>query len=166
MADEWKIQRDREGCQKPGCPLPTSKSYFAVLEWGVTEAKSKDGKSTGVDLVRMVLGEENCDHQSIDALTGRFGLADIRGKLLNIAEEDAGYGHKVEKCPEGVPVDQALFAIAAAAAASFGILFRAVTQATMGRKKRSQNTPVGTRTWLADMAWLGTGKILHKRDVS
>ena len=51
----------------------------------------------------------------------------------------SGYGHKVEECPEGVPVDQALFAIAAAAAASFGILFRAVTQATMGRKKRSQN---------------------------
>ena len=33
MADEWKIQRDRNGCDKPGCPLPTSKTYFAVLEW-------------------------------------------------------------------------------------------------------------------------------------
>ena len=33
MAEEWKIQRDRTGCTKPGCPLPTSKSYFAVLEW-------------------------------------------------------------------------------------------------------------------------------------
>ena len=33
MAEEWKIQRDRKGCEKPGCPLPTSKSYFAVLEW-------------------------------------------------------------------------------------------------------------------------------------
>lgn len=34
MAEDWRIHRDREGCQKPGCPLPTSKAYFAVLEWG------------------------------------------------------------------------------------------------------------------------------------
>jgi len=33
MAEEWKIPRDKKGCIKPGCPLPTSKSYFAVLEW-------------------------------------------------------------------------------------------------------------------------------------
>jgi hypothetical protein len=34
MADDWKIQRDRKPCEKPGCPLPTSKSYLAVLEFG------------------------------------------------------------------------------------------------------------------------------------
>ena len=33
MTDDWKIHRDRSGCEKPGCPLPTSRSYFAVLEW-------------------------------------------------------------------------------------------------------------------------------------
>lgn len=33
MAEDWKIQRDRKLCEKPGCPLPTSKSYMAVLEW-------------------------------------------------------------------------------------------------------------------------------------
>lgn len=33
MAEDWKIHRNREACTKPGCPLPTSKSYFAVLEW-------------------------------------------------------------------------------------------------------------------------------------
>lgn len=33
MTDEWKIQRDRTVCEKPGCPLPGSRSYFAVLEW-------------------------------------------------------------------------------------------------------------------------------------
>ena len=60
MADEWKIQRDREGCEKPGCPLPTSKSYYAVLEWGVTEAKSKDGKSTGLE-VPVCIRREMCD---------------------------------------------------------------------------------------------------------
>lgn len=33
MAEDWKIQRDRKACEKPGCPLPTSQSYMAVLEW-------------------------------------------------------------------------------------------------------------------------------------
>ncbi|MBL8732781.1 MAG: hypothetical protein JNN13_10470 [Planctomycetes bacterium] len=33
MADDWKIHRDRKGCDKPGCPLPTSRSWFAVLDW-------------------------------------------------------------------------------------------------------------------------------------
>jgi hypothetical protein len=31
--DEWKIHKDRKGCVKPGCPLPTCKSYLAVLEF-------------------------------------------------------------------------------------------------------------------------------------
>ena len=33
MAEDWKIRIDRSRCEKPGCPLPTSRSYFAVLEW-------------------------------------------------------------------------------------------------------------------------------------
>lgn len=33
MAEDWKIHTDRTRCEKPGCPLPTSRSYFAVLEW-------------------------------------------------------------------------------------------------------------------------------------
>lgn len=33
MADDWKIHRDRTACDKPGCPLPTSRAYIAVLEW-------------------------------------------------------------------------------------------------------------------------------------
>ena len=50
MADEWKIQRDREGCPKPGCALPSNSTYYAVLEWGVREVKSKSGKPTGVEV--------------------------------------------------------------------------------------------------------------------
>ena len=33
MTDDWKIQRDRKACDRPGCPLPTSKSWFVVLQW-------------------------------------------------------------------------------------------------------------------------------------
>ena len=65
MAEEWKIQRDREGCQQPGCPLPTGKSYVAVLEWGVREVASKDGtakegRGTGVD-IPVCIRREMCD---------------------------------------------------------------------------------------------------------
>lgn len=31
--DEWKITRDRSGCDRPGCPLPSARQYFAVLEF-------------------------------------------------------------------------------------------------------------------------------------
>lgn len=30
--DEWKIQRDRGRCDKPGCPLASARQYVAVLE--------------------------------------------------------------------------------------------------------------------------------------
>lgn len=56
MADEWKIQKDREGCLKPGCPLPTSASYFAVLEWAPVATK-KDPDTEVMTCVR----RELCD---------------------------------------------------------------------------------------------------------
>jgi hypothetical protein len=33
MTEDWKIQRDRKACERPGCPLPTSRSWFAVLHF-------------------------------------------------------------------------------------------------------------------------------------
>ena len=67
MADEWKIHRDREGCQKPGCPLLTSRSYFAVLEW-LPVATKKDPDTEVITCVRRELCdacfqdyERNCD---------------------------------------------------------------------------------------------------------
>ena len=32
MADDWKIHRDRKACERPGCPLPTSRSWFASVD--------------------------------------------------------------------------------------------------------------------------------------
>ena len=49
----------------------------------------------------------------------------------------SGYGPMIEYCPEGVPVEQAIFGILAAFGASFGFLYRAVTMTTGGRKRRS-----------------------------
>jgi hypothetical protein len=31
--DDWKITKDRAACDKPGCPLPASRHYVAVLEF-------------------------------------------------------------------------------------------------------------------------------------
>ncbi|MFY9345486.1 MAG: hypothetical protein WAT39_23550 [Planctomycetota bacterium] len=33
MNEDWKIHRDKKACDRPGCPLPTSRSWFAVLQW-------------------------------------------------------------------------------------------------------------------------------------
>lgn len=30
--EDWKIQRDKQRCEKPGCPLAGRKEFFAVLE--------------------------------------------------------------------------------------------------------------------------------------
>ena len=57
MADDWKIHRDREGCQKPGCPLPTSKSYLAVLEWALVTQKVKGVEAEVMSCIR----RELCD---------------------------------------------------------------------------------------------------------
>lgn len=46
----------------------------------------------------------------------------------------SGYG---EYCPEGIPIEQALFGLLAAFAASFGFLFRAVTMITAPPMSRS-----------------------------
>ena len=57
MADDWKIHRDREGCQKPGCPLPTSKHYIAVLEWAIVETGKKGAAAEMPSCIR----REYCD---------------------------------------------------------------------------------------------------------
>lgn len=76
----------------------------------------------------------------------------------------SGYGHhKIIYCPEGIPVELAIFSILAAFAVSFGVLFRAASLAGRRRKKRSAATPgEGSTTWYedlkqaaADLAWFG-----------
>ena len=73
----------------------------------------------------------------------------------------SGYG---DYCPEGIPVEQAIFGVLAAFAASFGFLFRAITQITdPARKRRDLRAGGGQPESLleriqaegADMFWLG-----------
>ena len=99
------------------------------------------------------------------------GAADAYGAF-------SGYG---SYCPEGIPVEQAIFAILAAFAASFGFLFRAITLITGRRKKRDltssslsslgndDDSSVTFVDKMADFFWFGTfvslsGKI-HARSI-
>ena len=75
----------------------------------------------------------------------------------------SGYGHEVY-CPEGIPVETALFALLGAAALSFGILFMEITMITGAkRKKRELKTyddidselNSGYFSGLTDLAWQG-----------
>lgn len=50
----------------------------------------------------------------------------------------SGYGGH-SYCPEGIPVETALFALLGASALAFGILFMAVTLKTGGRKRKKRN---------------------------
>ena len=78
---------------------------------------------------------------------------------------DSGYGHSEYYCPEGIPVETALFATLAAAGLSFGILFMAVTMITMPPMKRkrrkassSQFENFGSSIGgsISDLLWEGT----------
>ena len=65
-------------------------------------------------------------------------------------------------CPEGIPVETAIFAALAAFGVAFGILYRAVTVTTGGRKKRDasgDDKPVSLMDEIgdhvADLFWWG-----------
>lgn len=71
-----------------------------------------------------------------------------------------GYGH----CPEGVPVEFALLSLLAAFGVAFGILYRALTLTTGGRKKRNSSNFLIFHTVLADLFWSGLEEFEEKID--
>ena len=83
---------------------------------------------------------EHSTHQKLQQEQQPYS-SDASSKLLARESRQAdsygamsGYGHhKIIYCPEGVPVEQAIFGILAAFGASFALLFRAVS---LGRRKR------------------------------
>uniref|UniRef100_A0A0K2TXH4 Uncharacterized protein n=1 Tax=Lepeophtheirus salmonis TaxID=72036 RepID=A0A0K2TXH4_LEPSM len=62
-------------------------------------------------------------------------------------------GYEESYCPEGVPIETAVFAILGAFAVAFGILFRTVTQIT-GRR-RSFHDNFSLLNTLSDTVWSG-----------
>ena len=71
-------------------------------------------------------------------------------------------------CPDGIPVETAIFAALAAFGVSFGILYRAVTVTTGGRKKRDisdKSQPISFMEEIgdnvADIFWWGRQFLLE-----
>ena len=71
---------------------------------------------------------------------------------LALAASGSGYGHS--ECPQGIPIEFALLSILAAFGAAFGILYVALTQQTMGRRRR-RSVEVG-------QAGHGDGELVHQ----
>ena len=107
----------------------------------------------------VILGSRQSKHTNISSFTNPTTLTNNRFNsstkednviVLNYDEESlsrfkrddsygsSGYGHSF--CPEGIPVETALFATLGAAALAFGILFMAVTMKTGGRKRKKRDS--------------------------
>ena len=77
-------------------------------------------------------------------------------RQLDLSGAASGYGGGY--CPEGIPVETAIFGILAAFGVAFGVLYRAVTLKTAGRrKKRDSNEAenVSPLNKMSDFVWMG-----------
>ena len=82
-------------------------------------------------------------------------------RQVDLSGAASGYGGY---CPEGIPVETAIFGILGAFGVAFGILYRAVTLKTARRRKRNaviDNLPISGQTIIADMAWSGKKNSEH-----
>jgi hypothetical protein len=91
----------------------------------------------------------------VNALTGYSARTGRQADLVGAASGYGGYGY----CPQGIPIELALCLLLAGFAVAFGILYRAVTLKTGGRRKRSVVTDVNTlddvQEKFTDVFWWG-----------
>ena len=75
-------------------------------------------------------------------------------RQLDLSGAASGYGGY---CPEGIPVETAIFGILGAFGVAFGVLYRAVTLKTARRRKRSETTfeEVSPMNKVGDFIWMG-----------
>lgn len=61
--------------------------------------EGKNGKSTLINVMRAIMGHENCSAVGIQQLAAnRFAPAQLEGKLCNLSEESSGYELSYEEC--------------------------------------------------------------------
>ena len=70
----------------------------------------------------------------------------------DLAGAASGYGGY---CPEGIPVETAIFGLLAAFGVAFGVLYRAVTLKTGGRRKKRDTNELDYKGRLQDFVWMG-----------
>ena len=69
------------------CMYRSSKYAFAAILLGRDDRNASNGKSTYIDLIRNVLGEENYSSLSLHALGERFNQDFLAGKLANLGDD-------------------------------------------------------------------------------
>jgi len=84
-------------------------------------------------------------------------------RQLDLSGAASGYGGY---CPEGIPVETAIFGILGAFGVAFGVLYRAVTLKTARRRKRSETTfeEVSPMNKVGDFIWMGLEEFEDKVD--
>jgi len=84
-------------------------------------------------------------------------------RQLDLSGAASGYGGY---CPEGIPVETAIFGILGAFGVAFGVLYRAVTIKTGGRRKRrdTKDEAVSPLDIIADFFWMGLEEFEDKVD--
>jgi hypothetical protein len=92
----------------------------------------------------------------VNALTQQSSRRGRQADLVGAASGYGGYGY----CPQGIPIELALCLLLAGFAVAFGILYRAVTLKTAGRRKRTVasddvTTLDDVQERLTDLFWWG-----------
>lgn len=75
-----------------------------------------------------------------------------RSDNLDLFAAASGHGGY---CPEGIPAELAILGLLAAFGAAFGILYRAVTLKTGGRRKKRDTNELDYKGRLQDFIWMG-----------
>ena len=87
------------------------------------------------------------------------GYSARRGKQADLMGAASGYGGGYSYCPQGIPIELALCLLLAGFALAFGILYRAVTQKTAGRRRKrvsnDKNKLEDVQDRVSDMFWWG-----------
>jgi len=85
------------------------------------------------------------------------------GRQIDLSGAASGHGGY---CPEGIPVETAIFGILGAFGVAFGVLYRAVTIKTGGRRKRrdTKDEIVTPLDKIADFVWMGLEEFEDKVD--
>ncbi len=87
------------------------------------------------------------------------GYSARRGKQADLVGAASGYGGGYGYCPQGIPIELALCLLLAGFAVAFGILYRAVTQKTAGRRRKrvsnDKNKLEDVQDRVSDMFWWG-----------
>jgi len=84
-------------------------------------------------------------------------------RQADLVGAESGYGHSY--CPSGIPIELAVCLLLGGFALAFGILYRAVTLKTAGRRKKRFDEDVNyfeeIQDHLSDLIWWGMSSFIN-----